>query len=119
MSPLGLQLARDESDRHDAVLLRRVQQPLAGALAGGIVLEGDLVEPGQRIPHVGLIVDRKSPPAARIDVGEGPVRQAGSLARLEPRHARTITLLPSVTPRRVGGLCETFFSRCDGVTLPP
>ena len=86
-SPLRLQQAGDEPDGHDAVLLRRVQQPVAGALPGGIVLEGDLVEPGQGIPHVGLVVDRQPPPAARVDVGEGPVGEAGSLAGLETRHA--------------------------------
>src|SRR5207245_373680 len=81
VSPLRLQLARDEPDGHDAVLLRRVQQPRAGALPSGIVLESDLVEPGERIAHVGLVVDRKPPPAPGIDVGEGPVREPGSLAR--------------------------------------
>ena len=58
VSPLRPQLARDEPDRHDAVFLRRVQQPFAGALARGIGLEGDLVEPGERIAHVRLVVDR-------------------------------------------------------------
>ena len=86
VSPLRLQLASDEPDGHDAVALRRVQQPLAGALPGGIVLEGDLVEPRECIAHVGLVVDRKPPPAARVDVGEGPVGKAGSLASLETRH---------------------------------
>src|SRR2546425_784725 len=86
-SPLRLQQAGDEPDGHDAVLLRRVQQPVAGALPGGIVLEGDLVEPGQGIPHVGLVVDRQPPPAARVDVGERPIGEAGSRAGLARRRA--------------------------------
>jgi hypothetical protein len=61
---LGSQLAGDEPDRHDAVLLGRVQQPPARAVPGGVVLEGDLVEPGEGIPHVRLVIDRQpSPPA--------------------------------------------------------
>ena len=78
-APLRLQLAGDEADRHDAVLLRRVQQPVARALPGGLVLEADLVEPGERVPHVRLVVDRQPPPAARVDVGEGA---GGRRARL-------------------------------------
>src|SRR5207245_10923822 len=75
----------------DAVLLRRVQQPRAGALPSGIVLESDLVEPGERIAHVGLVVDRKPPPAPGLDVGEGPVREPGSLARLATPHTRRLS----------------------------
>src|SRR5439155_16786088 len=44
MCALGPQLAGDEPDGHDAMLLRGVQQPLAGALSGRVVLEGDLLE---------------------------------------------------------------------------
>ena len=55
---LRSQLAGDEPDGQDAVLLRGVQQSLAGALPGVVVLEGDLIEPGERILHVGLVVDR-------------------------------------------------------------
>src|SRR5262249_26464454 len=57
---LGFQLASDESDRHDAEFLRRVEQPAARLLPGGIRLENNLAEPGERILHVCLIVDRQS-----------------------------------------------------------
>ena len=94
VAPLRLQLAGDEADRHDAVLLRRVQEPGARALPGGLVLEADPAETGQRIPDVRLVVDRQAPPAARIDVGEGAGRQAGSFAGRESRHASTIPRFP-------------------------
>src|SRR5207249_4279302 len=93
VSLLCSQLAGDEPDGHDAVLLRRVQQPFAGALPGRIVVEGDLVEPGECIPHVRLVVHRQPPPAARVNVGEGPVGKPGSLLGLETGHACTITEL--------------------------
>jgi hypothetical protein len=86
LSPLRLQLAGDEPDRHDAVLPGRVQQPLPCSLARGLVLEGDLVEPGQRVPYVGLVVDRQPPAAGGVDVGERPVGETRALAGLQSRH---------------------------------
>ena len=90
VAPLRLQLAGDEADRHDAVLLRRVQEPGARALAGGVVLEADLAEPGERVPDVRLVVDRQPPPAARVDIGEGAGGELGPLAGDQSRHASTI-----------------------------
>jgi len=35
----------------------------AGSFLGGIVLEGDALEPGECVPNVGFIVDRQASPA--------------------------------------------------------
>src|SRR6185503_18577948 len=86
------QLARDEPDGHDAVLLGRVQQALARELASRLVLEVDLGEPGQRIPHVRPVVDGQPPPAASIHVGERPIRKARPLAALEASHGANDSL---------------------------
>ena len=90
VSLLLQQLAGNETDGNNAVFLRGVQQPLAGALPCRVVLEGDLIEPGKRVPHVRLVVDRQPPRAARVDVGERAVRQAGPPAGVKPGHAPTI-----------------------------
>ena len=84
---LGAQLAVDEPDGNDPVLLRRVQQPLAGPLAGLLVLEVDLVEAGERVADVRLVVDREAPAAGRIDQRERAVRQLRPLGGIESRHA--------------------------------
>src|SRR5205807_2445880 len=91
MPLLFRELAGDEADGHDAVLLGRIQQPLAGALPGAVVLEDHLVEPGERVSRVRHIVNGQAPPAAGVDVGERPVREAGPLAGGKPGHAPTIT----------------------------
>ena len=83
---LGLQLAGDEPDRNDAEALGRLQQTGAGLLACRLVLEHDLVEAGQGVADVGGVVDRQTPAAARVDVGEGGGRQLGAIGRLEPGH---------------------------------
>ena len=83
VSPLRLELPGDEADGHDAVLFRRVQEPCASALSGGVVFESDLIEPRQGVAHVRLVVDRQPPPAARVDVGEGAAREARSFAGSE------------------------------------
>ena len=93
---LGAQLAVDEPDGHDPVLLRRVQQPLAGPLAGRLVLEVDLVEPGERVADVRLVVDREAPAAGRIDQRKRAVRQLRPLGGIESRHASTITTPPAM-----------------------
>src|SRR5207245_2587714 len=87
---LVLQLAGDEPDRHNAVLLCRVQESPAGALPRRIVLEGDLIEPGERVPHVRCVVDRQPPLAVSVDVGEGAIWEAGPLGAVEPGHVPTI-----------------------------
>src|SRR3989454_977966 len=91
LCPRRVQLAGNEANGYDAVLLGCVQQPLAGALARSIVLKVHLVEPGERIPHVGFVIDGQSPPAARVDVGEGVLRKAGPLAGVKPGHDPTLT----------------------------
>ncbi len=73
MLPLRAQLAGDETDGHDAVLLGRVQQPFLGSLPGRVVLELDLFEPGERVPDVRLVVDRQHALAAGVDVRERAV----------------------------------------------
>lgn len=85
---LGLQLAGDEPHRYDPIPLRRVQQTLAGPLACRLALEGDLIEAGERVPQMRLVVDGKPPPAARVDVGEGAVRKPCARAGVELRHAK-------------------------------
>jgi hypothetical protein len=42
------------------VPLRGVQQPRTGSFLGGIVLEGDALEPGERVPNVRFVVDRQA-----------------------------------------------------------
>ena len=81
-----MQLAGDESDRHDAEALGGLEQPLAGALAGGVALEADLAEAGKRVADVGRIVDRQAPATLRVDVREGAVGQPGALGRFEAGH---------------------------------
>jgi len=79
----GLQLAGDEPDGDDAVLLRGVQQPRARALPRRVVLEADLPEARERVPYVRLVMDGQPSPPARVDVGEGAVAEAGALAGVE------------------------------------
>jgi hypothetical protein len=101
VSPLRLELPGDEADGYDAVLLRRIQEAYASALAGGLVLEGDLGESGQGVPHVRLVVDRQPPPAARVHVGESAGGEAGPFARSQSRHASTITRFALGRERRI------------------
>ena len=84
---LRVQLAGDEPERHDPVLLRGVEQPSARPVPSGVVLEADLVEPSERVPDVGRVVDRKTSPALRVDVRERPIREVGPSprTRVEPR----------------------------------
>jgi hypothetical protein len=86
VAALRPELPRDEPDGNDAVLLRRVQQPPAGALPGRVVLEPDPFEPAERGPHVRLVVDRQASPAVGVDVGERPVREARPLTSAELGH---------------------------------
>ena len=83
---LGLQLAGDEPHGDDAVSLGRLEQPGPRLLAGRLVLEHDLAEAGQGVAHVAGIVDRQPAPAAPVDIGEGAVRQPGSIGGFEPCH---------------------------------
>src|SRR6266542_2448676 len=86
MRALRTQLAGDEPDGHDAVLLGGVQEPLAGPLPGRVVLERDLVEPGEGVAHVRLVVDGQPSPAERVYVSERAVRQSRPVAVFEPGH---------------------------------
>jgi hypothetical protein len=102
---LRLELRVDEADRHDAVPLGRAQQPAARAVAGRVVLEGDLVEPGEGVADVRRVVDREAPPALRVDVREGAVGKPRALLGAERGHggmfARTIPPPPPPDqPRR-------------------
>ena len=72
---LRVQLAGDEPEGHDPVLLRGVEQPGARPVARGVVLEADLVEPSERVSDMGRVVDRKPSPAAGIDVRERTIRE--------------------------------------------
>ncbi len=84
---LGLQLAGDEPDGHDAEALGRLQQTRPGPLPGRFILEDDLVEAGKGVADVGGIVDRQPLAAALVDVGEGGGRQLGTVGGVEPWHS--------------------------------
>jgi hypothetical protein len=51
------ELRANESERHDAELLRRLQEAHPRSVAVHLVLEVDATEPGERVTHVRLIVD--------------------------------------------------------------
>src|SRR5262249_34345844 len=113
---LGLQLARDESDRHDTELLGGVEEPAARLLPRGIRLEDDLTEPGERILHVRLVVDRQPAASARVDVRERSVREARSLFRVEAGHAATIARFPRPREpvRTLHSAASRYFDRAEG-----
>jgi hypothetical protein len=83
---LGFQLAVDEADWQDPVLPGGVQQAFASPLPGGVVLEVDLLESGQRVSNMRRVVDGQPAPAARVDVGECPVREAGAVPGFQLAH---------------------------------
>ncbi len=83
----GIDLAGDETDRHDAVALCSPQQACTSTVTRRVVLELDLAEPGQRVAHVRRVVDREPPVALRIDVGERSIRERSPVGRRQPRHA--------------------------------
>ena len=84
--PRRLELRGDETDGHDLVLLGCVEQPCAGTVTGLLVLELHLAKPGQGVADMSRVVNGEPSPAARIDVGERTVGQAGSLPRIEAGH---------------------------------
>ena len=77
---LGAELPVDEPDGQDAVTLRGLEQPRAGAIACRLVLEEDAVEARQGVADVGLVVDRQAPPSAAVDVRERAVGQLRAVA---------------------------------------
>ena len=83
---LRAELAAEEADRDDAEPLGRSKQPGPRPVAGGVVLEPDLVEPRQRIPDMGLVVDREPAAARRIDIGERAVGQSSALRGVQLWH---------------------------------
>ena len=83
---LGVQLARDEPQRHDPMPLRRLQQPIPRPVTSGVVLEINLVEPSQRVPDVGRVVDWETPPPPGVDVRERPIREVSPFRRPESSH---------------------------------
>ena len=87
---LGFELCADEADGHDSVLLGRPQQPIARPVPGRVVLEGHLVEPREGIAHMHRVVDRQTPFAARIYVGEGAVGQLRTFLRAKRWHGGMI-----------------------------
>jgi hypothetical protein len=66
--------------------LRRVQQPIPRPVTSGVVLEVDLIEPSQRVPDVGRVVDWKTPPPPGVDVRERPIREVSPFRRPESSH---------------------------------
>lgn len=67
------QLRVDETERNDSVLLRRRQQALAGAPTSRFGFERHLTEAGERVPHVGRIVNGESTLSLGVDIGERTV----------------------------------------------
>jgi hypothetical protein len=55
---LRCELPCNESNRYDAEPLRGIEQTATSALAGSVVLEGYLIEPGERVPDMGGVMDR-------------------------------------------------------------
>ena len=84
------QLALHETNGDDPVPARRTQQPAPCPITGGLVLEEDLVEAGQRVSNVRLVMNREPPAATRVDVGERAVAQRPWLLRAELRHASMV-----------------------------
>lgn len=62
------------------------QESHPGAIPGAVVLEGDLVEPGQGVADVRRVVDRQATLAVGIDVGERAVRKRRALPCRERGH---------------------------------
>ena len=99
----GPKLRVDEPDRHDAVLLGRVQQPVARPVARRVVLERHLVKPRERVAHVRSVVDGQPPLAARVDVCKGAVGESRAFLRRERRHrlrGRCYGQPPTIARRR-------------------
>src|SRR2546425_171926 len=74
-------LPRHETDRDDAVLPRREEESLERLRSGVVVLELHLVEPGERCPHVALVVDGQTPAPLPIDIRKRTVGKLPSLSR--------------------------------------
>src|SRR6266545_1917330 len=72
---VGAQLAGDESDGEDAMALGRVEQPRTRAVARRLVLEDHLIEAGERVADVALVVDGEAPATLWIDIREVAVAQ--------------------------------------------
>src|SRR5206468_2403585 len=79
-----------EPDRHDSESLGRGQQPLARPLARRAVLELGLIEAGERVTDMGLVVDGQAPLPLRVYVGKRRTRQASACFSAELRHPSLI-----------------------------
>jgi hypothetical protein len=96
---LRAELAGDEADGHDPVLLGGVEEPLAGPFPGRFVLERHLVEALQGIADVRLVVDRQAPSSPRIHVREGALGQPRAFPGAELAHE--LPVRPGVARRKV------------------
>src|SRR5664280_2160441 len=70
----------------DAVLLSGIQDLPPGALLGRFAFEIGLIEAGDRVPHVRLVVDRYVFPALRVDIRELCGAEPVAVLRVEFRH---------------------------------
>src|SRR5207245_8359389 len=70
------QLAVEEPERDDAVVLRRAQKPLACGVAGGRLLERRPLETRERVPPGGRVVVWRGGGACRSRVGRRHDRDA-------------------------------------------
>ena len=77
------ELPVEEAERHDAVLLRGAQEAVPRAAACHVVLERDLLEARERVPHVHRVMYRKTADALRVDVRECAIRKTRAGARGE------------------------------------
>jgi hypothetical protein len=67
-----------------------VQEPLARAVARGVVLERDAAEACEGVADVRGVVDRQPSASFAVDVGERSIGEVRSLAGGELCHAPTI-----------------------------
>jgi hypothetical protein len=72
------------------VLLGCPQQPDARPVPRALVLERDLTEPREGVPHVRRVVNWQATPTTRIDIGEGTIRKLRTLSRPKRRHTGMI-----------------------------
>ena len=86
---LSLELPGHEADGHDPVLLGGPEELLARPLQSGFVFEGHLREARESVANVRFVVDRQTPPAPRIHVGEGALGQLLSILGAELAHERS------------------------------
>lgn len=80
------------------------EEPLAGTFPRGVVLEVDLIEPGQGVANVRDVVDRQPAAPLGIDVGERAVGKPRAGDGVERWHG-SFGLLGEENDRALVSLC--------------